>query len=214
MSFEASKRLHDSAQRTRIVGPQTCGQPHRDHREQGAPRPLAAPDANTEGSAYRARIGERSLLHACAGRWEAQGRMDDRPDKRLTGRELYCVVRPAVVSARIVGADVLVLTHGDRAGPPGAFTASGVLAPVCGVAFRGASADSPQPGRMAAPRTPGEGGGSAVLKPRSELTFEDVRRKSTNQRPVNVEEEVTELVALCPCDIFSVTTISLSSTDV
>jgi hypothetical protein len=28
------------------------------------------------------------MLHACAGRWTPQRRMDDRPDKRLTGREL------------------------------------------------------------------------------------------------------------------------------
>lgn len=34
--FEASKRLHDSPLRTRNVGPPTCGQPHRDHRGQGA----------------------------------------------------------------------------------------------------------------------------------------------------------------------------------
>jgi hypothetical protein len=44
--------------------------------------------------------------------------------------------------------------------------------------------------------------GAAALEPRPEPTLEDVRREY-QPSPVNVEEEVTELVGLCLWDIFS-----------
>ena len=102
---EASKRLHDSPLRTRNMGAQTCGQPRRDHREQ-----VALSAAGNSGcrhrSPHRAGIGERSVLHACAGRWEPQRRMDDRPDKRLTGHELDALFE-RLFPHGFAGADVL-----------------------------------------------------------------------------------------------------------
>jgi hypothetical protein len=82
----------------------------------------------------------------------------------------------------------------------GAFTASGVLSPVCG------AASSRSEWRHTATSNTGVSSdvadSAAALEPRPEPTLDDVRC-GYETSPVNEEEEVTDLVGLCLWDVCS-----------
>lgn len=122
--------------------------------------------------------------------------MDDRPDKRLTGRELDALF-DRLFPHGFAGADVLA-----EIAPEG-WERSPLLAcfhPSVEQLFeeRVAIHRNLEEWRRLARRRKG----SAALEQRPEPTLDDVRREY-EPSPVNQEEEVTELVGLCLWDIFS-----------
>ena len=122
--------------------------------------------------------------------------MDERQEKRLTGRELYAVF-DRLFPHGFAGADVLAEIA------PGGWEHSPLLAcfhPSVEQLFeeRVTIHRNLEEWRRLGRRREG----TAALEPRPEPTLEDVRREY-EPSPVNEGEEVTELVGLCLWDIFS-----------
>lgn len=136
------------------------------------------------------------MLHACTGRWEPQRRMDDRRDKRLTGRELDALF-DRLFPHGSAGADVLAEIA------PDGWEHSPLLAcfhPSVEQLFEERVAihrNLEEWRRLGRQRE-----ATAALERRPEPY---ARRRVARVRIVagNQEEEVTELVGLCPWDIFS-----------
>lgn len=133
--------------------------------------------------------------------------MDDRPDKRLTGRELDALF-DRLFPHGFAGADVLaeIVPEGWERSPLLA-----CFQPSVEQLFeeRVAILRNLEERRRLARRRKG----SAALEPRPEPTLDDVRREY-EPSPVNQEEEVTELVGLCLWDIFSDNHDVIAPTDV
>ena len=122
--------------------------------------------------------------------------MDERQDKRLTGRELHALFDELFPNG-FAGADVLAEIA------PEAWELSPLLAcfhPSVEQLFeeRVTIHRNLEEWRRLGRRREG----TAALEPRPEPTLEDVRREY-EPSPVNAEEEVTDLVGLCLWDIFS-----------
>jgi hypothetical protein len=138
----------------------------------------------------------RSLLHARARRWEPERRMDDRSDKRLTGRELHALF-DRLFPQGFAGADALA-----EIAPEG-WERSPLLAcfhPSVEQLFkeRVTIHRNLEGWRRLGRRREG----TAALESFPEPTLDGVRREY-EPSPVNREEEITELVGLCLWDIFS-----------